>query len=48
MIALAFVVGAWCVSVPLAYVFGFVIKLGLVGLWYALTAGYGVVTFIGM
>eukprot|EP00048_Salpingoeca_helianthica_P013375 m.200025 g.200025 ORF g.200025 m.200025 type:complete len:494 (+) comp15494_c8_seq7:7006-8487(+) len=46
VVAVSFFVGAWCVSVPLAYVFAFVIHLDLIGLWYALTAGYFVVTVI--
>jgi Na+-driven multidrug efflux pump len=35
IIALSFIVGAWCISVPLAYVLGFMVTLPipLVGLW---------------
>ena len=43
MSALAFIVGAWGVSVPLAYVFAFVMQRGLLGIWCALCLGYTVV-----
>ena len=43
MSALAFIVGAWGVSVPMAYVFGFVMRRGLLGIWCALCSGYTVV-----
>ena len=54
-VALAFLVGAWIVGVPLAYVFGKVVVwkgavggLGLQGLWYGLSAGYSVTSLIAM
>jgi Na+-driven multidrug efflux pump len=43
IVAIAFVVGAWFVSVPLAYVFAFVLNglsKGLFGLWAGMAAGY--------
>lgn len=49
IVAIAFVVGAWFVCVPLAYVFshGYVESVkGLFGLWVAMTIGYTVVTLI--
>lgn len=46
MLAVAFLIGGWAVSVPLAWVFGFHLNLGLMGLWYALTVGYFVVICI--
>lgn len=44
VVAASFFVGAWCIALPLAYVFGFVLDLGVMGLWWALVAGYSVVT----
>jgi MATE family multidrug resistance protein len=46
VIAVAFVLGAWGVSVPLAYVFTFRCGMGLLGLWKGLTVGYAVITLI--
>ncbi len=57
MVAISFLVGAWLVSLPLSYVFAFVVHLDLMGLWYCntmggltsrygLTAGYGVITIL--
>ena len=46
MVALAFVVGGWGVSVPLAYVFAFTLGDGLIGLWYGMTLGYIVISVI--
>ena len=43
---MAFLVGAWLVSVPAARVFAFTLDLGLAGLWYGLCVGYSVVTII--
>ena len=34
IITISFLVGAWGVSVPLAYVLAFPVDLGLKGLWY--------------
>ena len=49
-VAVAFLVGAWFVAVPLAYALAFVraveVTPRLLGLWAGLTAGYGVVTAI--
>ena len=46
VVALAFLVGAWGVSVPLAYIFSFTLDQGVEGLWRALVAGYAVVTIV--
>ena len=46
VVALSFVVGAWGVSVPLSYLFAFVLGQGLLGLWYAMCIGYSVVTLV--
>ncbi len=46
IVAVAFLLGAWGLAVPLSYVFGFTVKMGLLGLWYGLSIGYGVVTLI--
>ena len=46
MSALAFIVGAWGVSVPCAYVFGFTMRRGLLGIWCALCSGYTVVGIV--
>ena len=43
-VAIAFLIGAWMVGVPLAYVMGFTLKYHLPGIWYGLACGYGVVT----
>ena len=47
-VAVAFVIGAWGFSVPLAYVFAFEVKAvkGLLGLWLGMAVGYAVVTLI--
>jgi MATE family multidrug resistance protein len=49
-VAVAFLVGAWFVAVPLAYALAFVraveVTPRLLGLWAGLTAGYAVVTAI--
>jgi len=54
-IAFAFLVGAWAFGVPLAYLFGRVVVwrgvaggLGLQGLWYGLSVGYMVTSFIAV
>ncbi len=46
VVAAAFFIGAWCISVPLSYVFCFVLHKDLLGLWYGMTCGYLVVTLI--
>ena len=40
VVALAFVIGGWMVSVPMSYVFAFTLGDGLIGLWYGMTLGY--------
>lgn len=45
-VAVAFLIGAWAVCVPLAYVLANVAGLGLAGLWVGLVVGYAVVTAI--
>lgn len=49
-IAAAFLIGAWGVSVPAAYLFAFQVEKtkGLIGLWLGLTCGYIVVTAISL
>jgi Na+-driven multidrug efflux pump len=47
-VAVSFFIGAWIVSVPLSYVFGFPLGLDLIGLWYGLTCGYTMVTLISL
>lgn len=44
--ALSMLVGLWGVSLPMAYVFGFVWKLNLLGVWVGLTCGYSVMTIL--
>ena len=46
LVAVAYLIGCWCVGVPLAYVLGFTFNHGLLGIWYGMSAGYVVVTFI--
>lgn len=46
VIVAAFLIGAWGVSFPLAYVFGLRDGHGLLGLWWGMTIGYAVVTLI--
>ena len=43
---IAFVDGGWGVSVPMAYVLAFTLGHGLLGLWYGLVLGYGIITII--
>ena len=48
-IAVSFFIGAWCISVPLAAVFGLASwgpKLGLPGLWYGVITGYAFITLM--
>ena len=47
-IAIAFFIGAWCVSVPLSWYLAFKVDAtkGLFGLWLGMSIGYGVTTFI--
>jgi len=46
IIAVAFLVGAWGVCIPLGYVLSHTARLGLQGLWGGLVVGYCVVTVI--
>eukprot|EP01061_Rhynchopus_euleeides_P038928 TRINITY_DN66760_c0_g1_i1.p1 TRINITY_DN66760_c0_g1~~TRINITY_DN66760_c0_g1_i1.p1 ORF type:complete len:123 (+),score=25.56 TRINITY_DN66760_c0_g1_i1:2-370(+) len=46
MVAVFFLVGCWCVGVPLAYVLGFTLNHGLMGIWEAMSAGYTVVLLL--
>merc|ERR1719201_1691638 len=50
VVSVAFVIGAWCVCVPCAYLFGFIVPAtkGLFGLWVALTIGYSVTSIIAV
>jgi Na+-driven multidrug efflux pump len=45
-VMISFLVGAWFVAVPLAYVLAYTVSMGLIGLWIGMTAGYAVVTVI--
>jgi len=46
MILVSFLLGGFGISVPMAYYVGFTRKLGLLGIWYGLTAGYTTITAI--
>lgn len=46
VVAVAFLIGAWGVCIPTAYLFAFHLGHGLLGLWYGLIIGYGTVTLI--
>mmetsp|Transcript_21695 Transcript_21695/g.40556 ORF Transcript_21695/g.40556 Transcript_21695/m.40556 type:complete len:565 (+) Transcript_21695:49-1743(+) len=46
VVAVAFLFGAWCVSVPGAYLIGIHFEQGLVGLWAGLNMGYFTTTLI--
>ena len=46
VVAVAFVIGAWCVCIPLAWAFTVKYNEGLLGLWTALMIGYATVTLI--
>ncbi|CAK4072375.1 unnamed protein product [Aphanomyces euteiches] len=43
---IAFFCGAWLVGVPTAYLLGLKAKMGLLGIWIGMSAGYGVTTAI--
>jgi multidrug resistance protein, MATE family len=44
VVAVAFLIGAWGVTVPLAFVFVKKLNMGLLGVWLALVVGYSVIT----
>ncbi|OQR87867.1 Multidrug/Oligosaccharidyl-lipid/Polysaccharide (MOP) Flippase Superfamily [Achlya hypogyna] len=44
----SFLIGAWLVGVPGAYVFGFPVELGLLGIWIGMATGYLVTTVLGV
>ncbi|OQR80499.1 Multidrug/Oligosaccharidyl-lipid/Polysaccharide (MOP) Flippase Superfamily, partial [Thraustotheca clavata] len=44
----SFLIGAWVVGVPLAYVFDFPINLGLLGIWVGMSIGYVITTILGL
>jgi len=46
VVAVAFIVGAWGVAVPLGYAMTYVWHRGLLGIWQALVAGYATITAI--
>lgn len=46
IVAVAFIVGAWGVAVPLGYGMTYVWHRGLLGIWQALVAGYATITVI--
>ena len=43
VLAICFLIGAWFVSVPLAWFFAFDLNLNLPGIWYGLVLGYGMI-----
>ncbi|EQC25867.1 hypothetical protein SDRG_16316 [Saprolegnia diclina VS20] len=47
-IMVSFLVGAWIVGVPLAYVLDFPVNLGLLGIWIGMSVGYIVTTVLGV
>ncbi|KDO21205.1 hypothetical protein SPRG_11058 [Saprolegnia parasitica CBS 223.65] len=47
-IMVSFLVGAWIVGVPLAYVLDFPVDLGLLGIWIGMSVGYIVTTVLGV
>lgn len=47
-ILMAFLIGAWCVGVPSAYLLGIYWKIGLIGIWIGMSLGYIVTTTIGV
>ena len=46
--AVTFVVGCWCVCIPLSFLLLAYTGLGLLGLWTALLCGYSVATAIAV
>lgn len=46
VMAVAFFVGLWCVSMPLAYVLGVVLDYGVKGMWWAMVVGYLLITVL--
>ncbi|EQC37367.1 hypothetical protein SDRG_05584 [Saprolegnia diclina VS20] len=44
----SFLVGAWVIGVPLAYVLDFNAGYGLLGIWIGMSAGYATTTFFGV
>lgn len=46
VVAIAFLIGAWGITVPLAFVFVKVLDKGLLGVWLALIAGYSAITLM--
>ncbi|KDO21203.1 hypothetical protein SPRG_11056 [Saprolegnia parasitica CBS 223.65] len=44
----SFLIGAWVVGVPGAYVFGFPVEMGLLGIWIGMAVGYLVTTVLGV
>jgi|EP00945_MAST-04E_sp_MAST-4E-sp1_P006666 multidrug resistance protein, MATE family len=43
-LSISFLVGAWFVSIPMAYIFAFTLGYGLIGLWIGIIIGYLVIT----
>lgn len=48
IIAVAFLIGAWAVSVPLAFIFVDKLDWALLGIWRALVIGYATITVIAI
>ena len=45
-LAVCFLIGAWLVSVPLAWYLTFDLNLDLIGIWYGLVGGYSVIMIL--
>jgi hypothetical protein len=39
VVAVAYLIGAWCVTLPLSYVFAFTLNMDLEGIWIGLIVG---------
>ena len=46
ILAVCFLIGAWVVSVPVAWIFTFELQMDLVGIWFGLVAGYSVIMIL--
>lgn len=45
-VAVAFIIGAWCTSVPLGYILAYHSHMGILGLWVGLVCGYSVIAIV--
>ena len=48
LVAVAYMIGAWLVTVPIGYYTIFVLNYQLEALWYSMMAGYSVITIISV